>query len=598
MPKARIGISRVYCVKQGTGLRILQAIAMVIAISIVIPGCGNPYGSMRFLKKSEEEQRAILHKCLQRGDIHDPALMLAGVGDETSVPYLIEALGKFPPVEDESDPVICTQSHCVEALQAITNQDVGLNHDDWARWWELNEDKSREQWVADGFRERDLPVATPPDEPYVRALIREMADGHSYGARNAWTVLETVSGDLLRSQVDACSRSDDPADRLGAVATLSRMETDTAGARLAEMTKDPDAMVRESALAKANEHVRQRPVIDPNEQVIWKGSLGKEITVVGAGPDDEHVFVGYEAKQQMGQESYLAYFNLTTRNPDWSCPVSGVVNSLPVVANGRAFFCCDNGDVYCVGVPTGEVLWRKQTEGDPGHRPLNKIVLHDGAAVTTMSQFLYALDQESGEVLWQLNEAPHIGNLEFTEGQFYTSSTKNALLRVSRDGKILFRKDGEAARLLGARNGTLYATIGEYPSVLVALAGENLEELWRHDVESQVELVQSEDCLVVGFRNSRYLGIERTTGEILWSVQGHNCIPAGAFANWFVATSGRYQVELRKTATGQVTMLYDKPAVYPGQPVYMTRDFIVAGAMGAFGETDGNNLWILKVPAM
>lgn len=571
---------------------------LLASLAVAVGGCTGSYNSKRFLEKSDEEKRAVLHKCLQRGDIHDPAIMLAWLGDESSVPYLIDALEGFSPIKDKSAPIICVQEHCVEALRAITNHDVGLDYADWARWWEENKDKQREEWVADGFRKKGLPVAAPPNEVYVCALVREMADEGTFGAGNAWRILEDLPSDWLQLQVNMCSRSDDPADRLGAIAALSRIETDSAGARLAEMIKDPEAIVRESALAKTNEYLRRRPSISSDEQVLWKGSLGREIMVVAPGADENHVFVGYEAKARIGEDSHLASFNLTTKEQEWSCSCSGAVNSMPVVEKDRAYFCCDDGAVYCVAMDGGRVVWRKQTEGHPGSRPVNKIILVDGAVVTTMSAFLYAFNQDTGDVLWQLQESPRIGEIEFMSGRIYTASKEDGLLRVSPDGVVLFRKQGESVRLFSSRDGVLFATIGEHPSSLVALSGESLETLWQHDIGShwEVTLVQSEDCLLVGLRNSRYLGVERATGEILWSVPGRDCSPMGAFGNRFAATGGRYQVELRNTASGQVSARYDKPAVYPGHAMYMTRDFIVTGAMRAFAERDGHNLWILNAP--
>ena len=222
--------------------------AGILTLSILaFFGCERTWLTEDFFEKTEEERRAILHRFVHTRYLHDAAGMLMSIGDETSVQYLIEALEQFHHVEDDSEGIICSQMRCLDAIRFLTSQDVGPNHGEWKTWWESNKDKTREQWVADGFRAKGLPVVTPPDGAYVRALIREMSperieDSGSgwiltggvfrYNTANARKALESVSRDLLQSQIDLCLKSDDSLERLGAEETLSLVKNTKDGRNL------------------------------------------------------------------------------------------------------------------------------------------------------------------------------------------------------------------------------------------------------------------------------------------------------------------------------------------------------------------------------
>jgi hypothetical protein len=94
--------------------------------------------------QSTAAKRAKLHRLLDaanddNGDIHDSFLSLGTIGDSSSVPHLIRALRFYPDAEigpDEHVGVICTQRHCVDALERITGAKVGISYSSWNAWWQ------------------------------------------------------------------------------------------------------------------------------------------------------------------------------------------------------------------------------------------------------------------------------------------------------------------------------------------------------------------------------------------------------------------------------------------------------------------------------
>jgi len=89
-------------------------------------------------------RRKVLHGILDRAktqedNIHDTCGELRDVGDASSVPHLIRVLNLFPDVEIEGKlglGIVCTQGHCVAALEHITGVTVGVSYSSWKSWWE------------------------------------------------------------------------------------------------------------------------------------------------------------------------------------------------------------------------------------------------------------------------------------------------------------------------------------------------------------------------------------------------------------------------------------------------------------------------------
>lgn len=89
-------------------------------------------------------RREVLHQILDRaktqGDgIHDACGELDYVGDASSIPHIIRVLRLFPDEEIDGTPslgIVCTQKHCVDALEHLTGVNVGVTYSSWREWWE------------------------------------------------------------------------------------------------------------------------------------------------------------------------------------------------------------------------------------------------------------------------------------------------------------------------------------------------------------------------------------------------------------------------------------------------------------------------------
>jgi hypothetical protein len=114
-----------------------STLAACIAVTLLATGCAH-----------RRHPLAHHHGIIDRGPtgpsahgddkFHDSCLALVNVGDASSVPRLIRALSFLPDVEIKGTRmgIICTQAHCVAALERITGVKVGVSYSSWKRWWD------------------------------------------------------------------------------------------------------------------------------------------------------------------------------------------------------------------------------------------------------------------------------------------------------------------------------------------------------------------------------------------------------------------------------------------------------------------------------
>lgn len=78
---------------------------------------------------SQTEWRDLCHDCIRWRDHHDAYLRLIEVGDDTSIPYLIDGLNRL------GDTQMCSRSHCIEALETISGEKFGGDVSAWENWY-------------------------------------------------------------------------------------------------------------------------------------------------------------------------------------------------------------------------------------------------------------------------------------------------------------------------------------------------------------------------------------------------------------------------------------------------------------------------------
>ncbi|MFV1966797.1 MAG: PQQ-binding-like beta-propeller repeat protein [Pirellulaceae bacterium] len=157
----------------------------------------------------------------------------------------------------------------------------------------------------------------------------------------------------------------------------------------------------------------------PPRRPVWDDSLNRDLMpydrtfepVVMGG----RMFVGFNDRDKL-----VAY--ATANGAElWTFFTDAPVRLPPVGWQGRVYFCSDDGYLYCVAAEDGALLWRRQ--GGPSARKVignqrvisawparGGPVLRDGhlyfaASIwPLMGTFLYALDAETGAIIWSNEE--------------------------------------------------------------------------------------------------------------------------------------------------------------------------------------------------
>jgi outer membrane protein assembly factor BamB len=127
---------------------------------------------------------------------------------------------------------------------------------------------------------------------------------------------------------------------------------------------------------------------------------------------DKTLFIGFNDSDK------IAAFDVDTGEERWAFFTDGPVRLPGVAADGKVYFACDDGYLYCLAADTGALQWRFR--GGPSDRRVlgNKRlistwparggpVLKDGRVYFAasiwpfMGTYIYALDAETGEVVWK-----------------------------------------------------------------------------------------------------------------------------------------------------------------------------------------------------
>jgi outer membrane protein assembly factor BamB len=172
------------------------------------------------------------------------------------------------------------------------------------------------------------------------------------------------------------------------------------------------------------------------------------------------------------------------------------------VAGGRVIATCDDGHAYALDLESGKVLWKLRGEGKMYTHPL---VVGDLVVVGDASGILRGLALSDGARRWQVKlEGPIRGGAAADEERIYAASQGGEVVAVKPSGKVAWRATGLRSGFEGG-----LVPIVAYAAPLVV-----------------------DDLVIVPFaRDTTYgepafLGFEAASGEVRWRASG-----SGTWAN-------------------------------------------------------------------
>jgi outer membrane protein assembly factor BamB len=500
-----------------------------------------------------------------------------------------------------------TEACCAEALQRITNQNLGYSYQAWIAWWKQNGSKSREEWIRDGFAQASLPVCDPADDRFATALFNTLL-GKEGPAENAWYLLKQLpSGQLLRC-IDACMGDPSPLARKAAAEALGRWKADACRPRLRTLCKDDEPEIRELALTRLDEILGEIDAQPAEGVTIWKTSLGSTTYPLYPGPDEDHVLVatapiGHPNLQPQRLTVDLAHRQAAPADE----PVAGP-GWCPSTHNGRVYETSWDGNVECRDEQTGRALWSLALgEGDVRDRASwgvkRPVFLNDKVVVVGWS-FIAGLDPADGRILWKrpIEEGYHA---LAQAGEYLYVGNAGKIRKVSADGQIVAQRDypPEAISFLVCQD-CLYVvgqSQGGAPGVLTtmlhtvtACSPDSLKTLWEYVLPAgqypTFDLQRVEDVLVIP-AHPGMIALDASSGSHLWSTVERGAHSLGGLPDGSLAVSDSFQLlEIRDRHNGEVIRSYGGIRLSIGcPPLYLPKHGLVCA------DVDGQ-LWLLRWP--
>ncbi|MBI4863442.1 MAG: PQQ-like beta-propeller repeat protein [Candidatus Riflebacteria bacterium] len=371
-----------------------------------------------------EQVRLVCHRVLSEppGNHHDAYVMLDQVADETTVPVLIGSLKWL--TRD-----VCTESHCLDLLRYLCNVDLGDDHDTWRHWWEQNRHNTRRDWLLAGFGRAGLPASTPPDPPFVVALLKTACDKRPFLARNSPAFLaSSVPLPTLATVVRQHLRSADTDVKRGVALILRRVELPGRLDLLRQLWQDRSPGVASTALTVHNDVVRGQLRSGSTGPVAraWPVS-GEELTWVSA-PDSSRLVLGAGRK--------VIGFDPLSGKELWQhfCAEYTAVGSLLV--EGRLLVRDGAGTVYGLDPATGRQLLTRRVPGWSQDCGLGIVPLGRGRIVVSGNRSVCAVDLTTGGLAWTVDCSPCEDAVCWCRGSVHVATTDGAPLRISAGGRV------------------------------------------------------------------------------------------------------------------------------------------------------------------
>lgn len=213
---------------------------------------------------------------------------------------------------------------------------------------------------------------------------------------------------------------------------------------------------------------------------------------------------------------------LETGSELWSLALDGGIWTAPLVVDGTVYAGSQTGTVYAVDTATQQIRWEFAGDGWVMSPPAweNGMVFVSGGAV------LYALDEESGSVLWQKAIGEFWGPHAVSDGVVYAGNEDKSFYALRAEtGELLwsFETEDDGWPAPAVADGLVF--IGNRLNQLSALSAETGELRWTFEAEdwTTTDLVVANGVLylAVGNHDGRegprpLSAIDVQTGKELW----------------------------------------------------------------------------------
>ena len=197
---------------------------------------------------TQAEVRSVSHRLLiWEREPHDSFIGLINCGNESSVPYLLWALRRMPPLNNRA----CTWDHAHKALRHITNYPLGLTRDEWVEWYAIHSHQSCAEWWADGFTSQGYPVSKSGGDASIRSLFAVLGrtpwcqeEDRPWLFWNAFRILALLDRQDVHRVIDQVLQNGSVQQRCGLARYAKKLDRTKSETVLKQLLQDDQRQVR------------------------------------------------------------------------------------------------------------------------------------------------------------------------------------------------------------------------------------------------------------------------------------------------------------------------------------------------------------------
>ncbi len=312
-----------------------------------------------------------------------------------------------------------------------------------------------------------------------------------------------------------------------------------------------------------------------------------------------------------GNTDYLYGMDASTGATRWSYLLNGPNNNAPsavAVANGVAYVSLNVSTlnppdaVYAIKTSDGSLLWSTPISYPSAPAVSGGVVYLTSATYPGVSYSLYALDANTGAVLWQHQLSGYAGTPVVANGVIYYGSNNHTFYALNAsDGSLLwsYQNTGGSFTMPVVANGTVY--VGSDDHSFYALNASTGALLWSYQTGAQIYTtpVLANGAVYFSSQDGYVYALNVSDGSLLWRVSATAASLAadqGMIFTSYSGPTGSSAVQAFDASTGVLLWSYQTQYAGPvaaanGAVYFSVNGNTPSGYLYVLQESDGSLLW-------
>ena len=579
----------------------ISKVVAVAKLAVVIALCAGPASAQlvgpqpgRQTPPTTAQRLADLNDDLRNhARLHDTYLEVAPIGNEETVPLLIERLRldfgdkEYGPPSGVGTGFDCAQIHLINALEDITNSQQGVYYPKWKAWWDANRSLSQKQWIANGFVARGMHPAVPVDQRFALELIEALGRDRlpqDYRAFNAARALEDVPATERLAWAKIAAASTSGAARLGAIEALEPIDVAGTEDVLRKLSGDADPLIRREALSSLNKHLRERLPTSPTTNHTLRSVRNKGDGISGVFFTGGLFVVAFDSGEVQALDA-------GTYKTLWTLPSQGQTVGFVVAAADQLILASGDGGMAAVDAG-GDIVWKRDQENDDRENRVDRVVANGGEVFVDRGKTIERIDAKSGTTNSWIRGNGLITDVAAGEaGVFFVDDVG---LHSASGGALKFQIKGAIAVSVGRDLICVTSSADEEKSSLTCVDASNFRLRWTHSIYKantsghQNAAIQDGSNVLLP-TDEGLMAFRASDGTQEWDSRGGQEAEGSTIAtpHGILIVSEDYRLEMREVESGEVRQVWARPED--------GIDRVVAGPHSAVVAGFKNSIWVIDL---